>query len=101
MRPIKGAKLDTGFTDLERDGNGLAWVELRRADASRSVRLWVDQAYQYLMLFTGDTIPDAARRRKGLGVEPMTCAPNAFRTKEGLRVLEPGESFTAAWGITN
>jgi aldose 1-epimerase len=51
------------------------------------------------MLFTGDSLPDASRRRGGLGVEPMTCAPNAFASGDGLRVLEPGESFSAAWGI--
>ena len=30
------------------------------------------------MLFTGDPLPDVARR--SLAVEPMTCPPNAFRT---------------------
>jgi len=51
------------------------------------------------MLFTGDTLAGAERRR-GLGVEPMTCAPNAFQSGLGLRVLEPGEQLTASWGIT-
>jgi aldose 1-epimerase len=32
-------------------------------------------------------------------VEPMTCPPNAFRTGEGVLVLEPGDSTTAEWGI--
>jgi aldose 1-epimerase len=101
LRPIKGVKLDTAFTDLERDKEGLAWVELRRAEGSASVRLWLDRAYEYVMLFTGDAIPEVGRRRKSLGVEPMTCAPNAFRTKEGLQILRPAESFTARWGISN
>jgi aldose 1-epimerase len=30
----------------------------------------------------------------------MTCAPNAFRSGDGLDVLQPGERFTAAWGIS-
>jgi len=47
---------------------------------------------------TGDTL-DPARRRRGLAVEPMTCAPNAFASGEGLLVLEPGESFIGRWGI--
>ena len=34
-----------------------------------------------------------------LAVEPMTCAPNAFRTGAGVRVLEPGASTTSTWGI--
>ena len=50
-----------------------------------SVRLWMDATYQFLMLFTGDSLPIARRRRKGLGVEPMTCAPNALQSGEGLQ----------------
>jgi galactose mutarotase-like enzyme len=30
----------------------------------------------------------------------MTCAPNAFRTGDGIRILEPGEATTSRWGIT-
>jgi len=31
--------------------------------------------------------------------EPMTCAPNAFQSGDGLVTLEPGESLSARWGI--
>ena len=44
--------------------------------------LWVDRSYPYLMLFTGDPLPDIARR--ALAVEPMTCPPNAFRTNTAV-----------------
>jgi aldose 1-epimerase len=37
--------------------------------------------------------------RRSLGIEPMTCAPSAFQSGEGLIILEPGESFVATWGI--
>ena len=33
--------------------------------------------------------PRESRRRRSLAIEPMTCAPNAFVTGDGLRVLEP------------
>jgi aldose 1-epimerase len=49
------------------------------------------------MVFTGDTLADVKRR--SIAVEPMTCPPNAFRTGEGVIVLEPGESTTGRWGI--
>jgi aldose 1-epimerase len=29
----------------------------------------------------------------------MTCAPNGFRSGDGLITLEPGETTTAAWGL--
>ena len=67
------------------DGNG------------RVVTLWVDEGYPYLMLFTGDPLPDVDRR--ALAVEPMTCPPNAFRTGESLIRLAPGQSTASTWGI--
>ena len=76
-------QLDHCFTDLERDGDGRARVEL-----GGRATLWVDESYPYVMVFTGDGLPDVARR--SLAVEPMTCAPNAFRSGDGLIRLEPG-----------
>ena len=97
-RPIGETMLDHAFTDLERDEDGLARVELRDPRRRRRVTLWVDEAYAYLMLFTGDPLPDVDRR--SLAVEPMTCPPNAFRSGEALIILEPGESFSGRWGIS-
>jgi len=99
-RRIGSTKLDTGYADLERDERGVAHVQLRHARTRSSVRLWMDANYQFLMLFTGDSLQNAERRRKGLGVEPMTCAPNALQSGDGLRTLEPGESCTSTWGIS-
>jgi aldose 1-epimerase len=92
-RPIASTRLDDCFTDLERDDDGRARVTLDGA-----VTLWVDEAYTFLMLFTGDPLPDVNRR--SIAVEPMTCPPNAFRTGEALVVLDPGATHTGAWGIT-
>ena len=92
-RPVGSVQLDHCFTDLERDADGLARVELD------GTTLWVDESYPYLMVFTGDALPDAERRRS-IAVEPMSCAPNAFASGDGLVVLDPGETHAAAWGIT-
>jgi len=51
------------------------------------------------MIFTGDALPDPEHRRTGLAVEPMTCAPNAFRSGDGLEVLDPGATTSATWGL--
>lgn len=98
-RPIGSARLDTAFTNLIAQADGLTQVVLEAPEASRRVTLWMDRAYQYLMVFTGDTIPQTARRRQGIAVEPMTCAPNAFRTGLGLITLPPGKTATSAWGL--
>ncbi len=99
-RPIGATVLDTGYGDLQRDDDGRARVALATADGSQAVTLWLGPSYRWLMLFTGDTLGPASRRRSGLAVEPMTCPPNAFQTGEGLVVLQPGETFTGAWGIS-
>ena len=96
-RRIGSTTLDHAFTDLERDEDGLARVVLRDPDHDTQVSLWVNQSYRYLMLFSGDPLPNV--RRRSLAVEPMTCPPNAFRTSENLIRLEPGASFTGTWGI--
>jgi aldose 1-epimerase len=96
-RPIGSTRLDHAFTDLERDEEGLARVELRDPDRGTQVSLWVDRSYPYLMLFTGDPLPNIHRR--SLAVEPMTCPPNAFRTGDALIRLESGSSSTGTWGI--
>src|SRR4051794_35822203 len=88
---VGDAKLDDTFADLARDADGRARV---RVD---NTTVWLDAAYRYVLLFTGD-LPDVGRR--SLAVEPMTCPRNAFRTGEGLIRLEPGDRFEARWGIT-
>ena len=65
-----------------------------------TVSLWADRAYGFFEIFTGDSLPEADRRRTGLGVEPMTCAPDAFNSGDGLVVLRSGETHRAQWGIT-
>lgn len=90
-RAVGSTELDHCFTDLERDGDGRARVVLGET------ALWVDQAYGYLQLYTGDDRPDVARR--SLAVEPMTCPPHAFRSGDDVVVLDPGDAFTATWGL--
>jgi aldose 1-epimerase len=98
-RPIGSTKLDTAYTDLQRDDDGRARVHLASSDRERVVTFWLDERYRYLMLFTGDPLPDVNRR--SLGIEPMTCAPNAFGSGQGLITLQAGESFAASWGIAS
>jgi aldose 1-epimerase len=92
-RPVGDVALDTAYTDLT--GNEAV---LAAPDDGRRVTLWWDAGVRWLMVFTGDGL-EPARRRRGLAVEPMTCPPNAFVTGEGLRVLEPEETWTVTWGM--
>ena len=91
-------EFDHAFTDLIRDDDGSATVRVTAPDG-RAMELWMDATYRYVQLFTGDSVPEEARRRRGLGLEPMTAAPNAFRTGDGLLTLQPGETAEAAWEL--
>lgn len=91
-RPVGDAVLDTCFTDLHRDDAGIARVQFGETT------LWVDGAFDFLMVFSADTL-GADERRRSLAVEPMTCAPDAFNTGAGLLVLAPGQTWGGTWGI--
>ena len=98
-RIIGELQLDTAFTDLLRDDDGCARIQLAAPGDGGRAELWLDTTYDYVMAFTGDSLPDPARRRRALGLEPMTCAPNAFRSGDGLQTLQPGEATTSRWGL--
>ncbi len=90
--------LDTAFTDLVRDSDGRAHVEIDHPDGDGRVTVWADERFGYFMIYTGDTLePD--RRRTSLAVEPMTCPPDAFRSGSDLARLQPGGRWTGSWGI--
>jgi aldose 1-epimerase len=97
-RLIGAAQLDWCYTDLVRRDDGRAVVHFDPLDGP-ALDLWVDRNWTHLMVFTGDTLADEGRRRRGLAVEPMTGPPDLLRSGDGRRVLEPGESFSASWGI--
>lgn len=91
-------KIDVAYTDLARDEDGRASVRLSAPNGD-AASLWCGAAYPFLQLYTGDTLSESGRRRAGLAVEPMTCAPDAFNSGNGLITLEPGASHHAEWGI--
>jgi aldose 1-epimerase len=91
--------LDTAFTDLKRDADGMARVDLDDTAGNRGVTLWMDEHFGYVMIFTGDTLEPASRRRGSIAVEPMTCPPDALRSGVDVIRLEPGASWAGRWGV--
>ncbi len=82
--PLGTTLIDHAFTSLP-DGE---WsVELSDPRTGMTVALSSDE--DWLQVFSGDNMG-----RRGVAVEPMTCAPNAFNSGDGLIVLAPGESNT-------
>lgn len=97
-RRIGRLRVDYAFTDLRRGPDGRAVLTVAPPDGP-AVRVWADQSFGFLEVFTGDTVPQPDRRRRGLGVEPMTCPPDAFRTGQDVVRLRPGDTFRGQWGI--
>ena len=99
-RAVGGQKLDTTFTDLTRDPDGLGRVKFTAASGDSGVTIWFDDAFSWVQVFSGDTLADPRRRRLSLASEPMSAPANAFASGEGVVRLEPGAQWTGTWGIT-
>lgn len=95
-KEIGKTEIDFAFTDLLRDESGKAWTRLTAKDGS-TASIWVDETYPFVELYTGHTL-SPGRARRGLGTEPMSCAPDAFNNGEGLIRLDPGVSARSTWG---
>jgi aldose 1-epimerase len=100
-RPFDGAigrigdrALDDPLTDLVRDEDGWARVQLR--GSAGALELAVDRSWPWLQVYSGDTLP-AGQRRRSLAVEPMSCPPNALADGTDLVVLAPGEDWSGTW----
>lgn len=98
-RTVGETVIDHAFTDLTAADE--RW-EVAITGGGATTTLWADAAaFPYAQVFTGDTLAQGRRRRTGVAVEPMTCPANALATGESLLVLEPGETWSATWGITH
>jgi aldose 1-epimerase len=98
-RWVGTTRLDTAYTDLQRDPDGMARVDVDDP-GGRGVTVWMDGSFGYVMVYTGDTLDPPERRRTSIAVEPMTCPPDALRSGVDLGRLEPGASWRGRWGIT-
>jgi aldose 1-epimerase len=96
-RPIGDTRLDTCFTGLANESDGRSHTRLETGDIG--IEVWADAAFGYVQAYTGDTLEPAVRRRQGVAIEPMTCPPNAFASGIDVIRLEPGASWSGAWGI--
>jgi aldose 1-epimerase len=96
-RLVAGLDLDDAFggvTSVE----GLSRHRLTAPDG-RFVELWQESDFAYVQVFTTRIFPKDGGLGTAIAVEPMTAPPNAFNSGQGLRWLEPGESWSGSWGI--
>ncbi|MCX5232535.1 gluconokinase, GntK/IdnK-type [Streptomyces sp. NPDC006553] len=99
-RPVGDLRLDTAFTGLDRDPDGRAVVRLAHPSGRRGVDLWLGDGTRWVQVYTGDTLTEPERRRRGVAVEAMSCPPDAFRSGTDLTVLQPGATHVFRWGLS-
>jgi aldose 1-epimerase len=100
-RQIGAVALNHCFLHPTRDPDGLARVTLSAPEGDgRAVTVWMDRAFDYVVVYSGDPMPETHRRR-ALAIEPMTGASDAFNHPDwGLATLAPGATLTGTWGVT-
>jgi aldose 1-epimerase len=97
-RRVNDTFIDHAFTDLIRDSDGIATVRLTTQTGDGVAMTW-DSVCPWVQIHTGDR-PEPSDDRIGLAVEPMTCAPDAFNSGQGLVHLEPGATHSASWRLS-
>jgi aldose 1-epimerase len=89
-RRLGALRVDACFGELGRSPAGVARVRLGSNSGPGQLTVWMDERFRFVQVFTADA---------AIAVEPMTCAPDAFNSGDGLVVLEPGASFTGRCGL--
>lgn len=95
-RRIGPARPDTCWRDLRVEEDQVVRHRLRAPDG-RGVDLWADPVFGHVQVFVTDRLPG---RELAIAIEPMTAAPDAFNSGDGLAWLAPGETLSGAWGIS-
>ena len=97
-RLVAATEIDHAFCDVLAGADGLAVARVVGADGHGSEIVWDPAVCPWVQVHTADR-PEAVNNRVAMAIEPMTCPPDAFRTGDGLIVLEPGEASSAWWTI--
>jgi aldose 1-epimerase len=105
-RLVGDLDLDDGYADVAlADGRVAHW--LTAADG-RALRLWGDESMRFVQVFTPRNFPTSVgldgavpASHQAIAIEPMTAPANAFNSGDGLRWIQPGESWSVSWGISH
>ena len=100
-RPLGELDLNVAYEDVATGPGGAA--VLAAPDGTR-LTVWHDAPFRWLQVFTPRDFPHVAADgtetpQLAVALEPMTAAPDALNSGEGLVWLEPGERREASWGV--
>lgn len=86
---ISELKLDTCFRFVDKKDKHI--TRLIYPDKS-ALEIWQDEKHSYVQVYTPDD-------RRTIAIEPMSGNINALNTKEGLSLIEPGQSLALNFGV--
>ncbi len=100
-RALGELDLNVGYQDV---ATGPAGAAVLTAPDGRRTVVWQDAAYRWLQVFTPRDFPHVdpdgtETPALAVALEPMTAAPDALNSGEGLVWLAPGETWEASWGV--
>lgn len=97
-RVIGATRFNHCFTTPSRGPDGL--VRVRVNYGLRAFAVWMDESFDYVVIYTGDALPPGVAR-SSIAIEPMSSATDALNHPEwGLRRLSVGSTHVAQWGVT-
>jgi aldose 1-epimerase len=96
-RAVGDLYLDDTFVDLELvDGR---YRQRLTAPDGRFVEIWQDPDFDHVHVFVTRIFPGPDGLTTAIAIEPTTAPPDAFTSGVGVRWIEPGDSWSASWGI--
>jgi aldose 1-epimerase len=97
-RVIGATQFNHCFASPTRGADGLVRVRLNYG--LRAVTVWMDESFDYCVVYTGDALPPGVARTS-IAIEPMTCGSDALNHPEwGLHGLNIGSTIATQWGVT-
>ena len=96
-RRVGDVSLNHAFGKLTETG-GQNIHSLSSPDGQR-VELWTDSNFGFVQAYTPREFPLETGTGQAIALEPMTAPANAFNTGQGLRWIEPGDTWMLSWGV--
>jgi aldose 1-epimerase len=89
--------LDDAWSGLTMsDGGSTHWLS---APDGRTVSLWADEQFDYVQVYITREFPRRGELITAVAIEPMTAPADAFNSGEGLRWIQPGDSWSVSWAV--
>lgn len=96
-RAIGELAVNCGYTDLQRDADGVATLTAAEPGTDWAVSIHCGPEWGWAVVYTGDFL--ASGPRQSVAIEPMTGPTNLLRTGEGRITLKPDQPWEATWSI--